>query len=193
MEEIWKDIVDYNNLYQVSNLGRVKRLETNITIFNKKTQYNKKVKGKILKNTKDKKGYLYVTLCKNGKTKKQRVHKLVAEAFLQKNNGFNEINHKNEKRDDNRVDNLEYCTHIYNLNYGNHNKKLSKSLIENSKVKIKIIQMDTKGNILNEFESLMEASRQTNIPEPNICACCKGVYKQTHNFIFKYKELPIKK
>ena len=106
MEEIWKDIVDYNNLYQVSNLGRVKRLETNITIFNKKTQYNKKVKGKILKNTKDKKGYLYVTLCKNGKTKKQRVHKLVAEAFLQKINGFNEINHKNEKRDDNRVDNL---------------------------------------------------------------------------------------
>ena len=80
-----------------------------------------------------------------------------------------------------------------NINYGNHNKKLSKSLIENSKVKIKIIQMDTKGNILNEFESLMEASRQTNIPEPNICACCKGVYKQTHNFIFKYKELPIKK
>ena len=70
MEEIWKDIVDYNNLYQVSNLGRVKRLETNITIFNKKTQYNKKVKGKILKNTKDKKGYLYVALCKNGKTKK---------------------------------------------------------------------------------------------------------------------------
>ena len=54
-------------LYHVSNLGRVKRLETNITIFNKKTQYNKKVNGKILKNTKDKKGYLYVTLCKNRK------------------------------------------------------------------------------------------------------------------------------
>ena len=93
MEEIWKDVFDYNNLYQVSNLSRVKRLETNITVFNKKTQYNKKVKGKILKNTKDKKGYLYVTLCKNGETKKQRVHKLVAEAFLQKINGFNEINH----------------------------------------------------------------------------------------------------
>ena len=69
MEEIWEDVVDYNNLYQVSNLGRVKRLETNITIFNKKTQYNKKVKGKILKNTKDKKGYLYVIYVKMGKQK----------------------------------------------------------------------------------------------------------------------------
>lgn len=188
MVEIWKDIKGYEGFYQVSNLGRIKRIEKQITMYNKNTKYNKVIKEKELKQTKNKKGYLYVSLCKNGEIKKQRVHRLVAEAFLEKKDGFNEINHRNEKRHDNRAENLEYCTHVYNLNYGNHNQKLSKTLRENNKNKIKIIQMDRKGNILNEYESLMDASRSTNIPEPNICACCKGIYKQTHNFIFKYKE-----
>ena len=92
----WKDIPGYEGLYQVSNLGEIKSLG------NGKTR-----KEKILRLTKDKYGYLYITLSENGKLKKFKVHRLVAMAFIPNPNNYTQINHKDENRSNNRVENLE--------------------------------------------------------------------------------------
>lgn len=110
-KEIWKDVVGYEGLYQVSNLGRVKSL------FRYK---------KILKQFEDNKGYLRVTLYKNNKSKSIKVHKLVAEAFIPNPNNYDCINHKDENKTNNRVENLEFCSFYYNLMYGTRVQRIAK-------------------------------------------------------------------
>ena len=106
MIEIWKDIEGYENLYQVSNLGRVKSLN-----------YNHTGKEKIMKAKKDK-GYLRVQLYKDGKPKFYSVHRLVATSFLPNPNNLSQVNHIDEDKSNNIVDNLEWCSAKYNSNYG---------------------------------------------------------------------------
>ena len=116
MEE-WKDIKNYEGLYQISSLGRVKSLpkERNNGINNEI----------ILKQCTDKKGYKRVNLYKNKKSTRVLVHRLVAEAFLNNPNNYPLINHKDENPSNNKVENLEWCTYKYNNNYGNRAKKFS--------------------------------------------------------------------
>ena len=132
-KEIWKDIKGYEGLYQVSNLGKVKALARE-----RNNQYsNKEI---ILKQSEDGKGYLQVILNKNGKRKGFKVHKLVTNAFLDKKCfkcmsnenileiDFNklEVNHKNEfEKNNNSVYNLEWCTRLYNCNYGTRNQRVN--------------------------------------------------------------------
>ena len=98
--EIWRDVIGFENLYLVSNLGNV------YSIHSKKQL-----------KLKDNKGYYNVTLFKNGKRYYKIVHRLVAEAFIPNPNNFKEINHKDENKINNNVDNLEWCDAKYNLNY----------------------------------------------------------------------------
>ena len=114
MKEIFKDIEEYEGLYQISNLGRVKSLK-----------YGKE---RILKPAKDKKGYLYVCLYKQGKMKIYRVHRLVAQAFIPNPNNLPQVNHKDEDKTNNASSNLEFCDAKYNNNYGNHNKKMGEKI-----------------------------------------------------------------
>ena len=106
MEEEWRDIRGYEGLYQVSNLGNVK-------------SFNNRIKHKnpmILKQTIDRKnGYLTVSLSRNGKKKIYRVHKLVASIFIDNSNNYPVINHKDGKKLNNCVDNLEWCTYKQNI------------------------------------------------------------------------------
>ena len=115
MEEIWIDIKGYEGLYQVSNLGRVKSLS--------KYAGNSLRKEKILKNYKDKDGYVKVILCKNNKTRFLSIHRLIAEAFIPNPDNLPQINHKDECKSNNSIDNLEWCSCKYNINYGNRTKK----------------------------------------------------------------------
>ena len=103
MEEIWKDIDGYEGLYQVSNLGRVKS-------FN----YNRTGKEMNLKpvNTCNGFGYLYVNLNKNGKTRLFYIHRLVAKAFLENPDHKSDVNHKDENKTNNCVENLEWWNQI---------------------------------------------------------------------------------
>lgn len=106
--EIWKDIKDFEGYYQISNLGNVRSLDRYV---NSKLKNNNKVKmkGKLKKTHIHKNGYVYVELNKENKVKGFRVHKLVAQAFLDNSNNLTQINHINGRKDDNRVENLEYC------------------------------------------------------------------------------------
>lgn len=106
MEE-WKTIDNYEDLYMVSTLGKVKSLKHN----------------RVLRPNIKHDGYMFVILCKNGKVKPFRVHRLVAQAFIPNPDNLPEVNHKDENKVNNTVENLEWCTSSYNINYGTRNHK----------------------------------------------------------------------
>lgn len=106
--ETWKDIKDYEGLYQISNLGRVKNIK----------------KQKILKPL-NINNYLRVVLSKKGKVQNKYIHRLVAETFIPNDNNYKEINHKDENSMNNQIDNLEWCNRKYNINYGTGNLRRS--------------------------------------------------------------------
>ena len=109
-KEIWKTIEENPN-YMVSNLGRVKSL--------KRIDSNKHpIKERVLKSCKVDGGYLAVVLCENGKRKTFLVHRLVAQAFIPNPNNLPQVNHKDEDKTNNTVENLEYCDQFYNNIYG---------------------------------------------------------------------------
>ena len=169
--EIYKDIEGYEGLYQVSNLGNVKSLGN-----------DKKRKEKILKPNKNNRGYLYVGLCKQGKIKMCKIHRLVAKAFIPNPNNYEEINHLNESKIDNRASNLEWCDHKYNINYGTHNQRSAASRKNNKKQGEQVLCLET-GKI---YPSIMEVERQTGFAHSNISKVCNGKLKQAYGFHWKY-------
>lgn len=167
--EIWKDISGYEGKYQISNLGRVKRLGNNKT---------KKEKIKIPAKNKD--GYLRVNLYKEGKYKTFTVHRLVAEAFIQNPNNYPCVNHKDENPSNNNVDNLEWCDYKYNSNYGTCQQrrveKQSKS----------VLQFTKDNEFIMEWLSTMECARN-GFNQGSVAACCRGERKTHKGFIWRYK------
>lgn len=105
--EIWKDIQGFENIYQVSNMGNVRSLDRVLS-------NGRHIKGVTLKQKYDKDGYCSVNLVNCRKRTYARVHRLVCEAFLDNPNHYKLVNHKNGIRDDNRVENLEWCDNSYN-------------------------------------------------------------------------------
>ena len=144
--EIWKTVKNYPN-YLISNLGNVKSVQrTRIIGRNKFVQKEKILKQHILN------GYAYVYLTKNSEIKGFRVHRLVAEAFIPNINEYPCVNHKDEDKTNNCVDNLEWCTHKYNNNYGDFKNKIAKSRYK------KVNQHDLEGNYIKTWNSLKQAS-----------------------------------
>lgn len=184
MEEIWRDIEGYEKLYQVSNFGNVRSLPRNTK------------KGRVLKHTRYKNGYLYLNLCKDGKSKHYYIHRLVAQAFLPNPDNLPQVNHRDENPSNNRVDNLEWCTSKYNNNYGSHNQKISEAqrgisrgpYSEETKRKksIPVAQLTKKGELIVIFYGATEAERQTGIAHQSINACCIGKRKSAGGFVWKY-------
>lgn len=183
MEEIWKPVVGYEGLYEVSNIGRVRSWFNN--------HYQKRKVPKILKYGK-RVGYFQACLYKNKGRKLLLVHRLVAQAFIPNPDNLPCINHKNEIKTDNRVENLEWCTYKHNLEYsGNiekareiaHSKQLWK--IANNVCKKPVLQYSKTGELVNEYESISKAEQQTGVY--NISACCLGKYKSAGGYVWKYK------
>ena len=131
MNEEWRPIEGYEGLYEVSSYGRVRGLDRYV-----KTCYEayRLYKGKILIPEKTKLGYLLVNLCCNGKVHKKYVHRLVAQTFVPNPENLTEVNHKNEVKSDNCVDNLEWCDRKYNINYGSRLEKSINTKIKNGYV-----------------------------------------------------------
>lgn len=172
--ENWRDIEGYVGLYKVSNLG-------NVMSFKGK-------KPKLLKPFNNGKGYLQVCLRNNNKSKNFQIHRLVAQAFLQNPNNCPVINHKDENPLNNNVNNLEFCTQKYNLNYGTRNERVSKALTNRKDLSKTILQFDKNGNFINEYPSVREAERKTGIYNENICSVCKGRYKSAGGYVWKFAD-----
>lgn len=201
MDEIWKDIPGYEGKYEVSNLGNVRSLN-----------YNHTGEIKLLKQGTNKKGYKLVNLCKNGKQKCYLIHRLVAMTFIPNPNNLPIINHKDENKVNNNVNNLEWCTYEYNNNYGTRNERTSEShkgkkgcwygkqLSEEHKKKISeslkgktskpILMYDKKGKFIRRFNSITEANEYFGKKRnySSICKCLKGRRKTAYGFIFKYED-----
>lgn len=177
--ELWKDIEGYEGLYQVSNLGNVKSLEKKIV---RSSGRNYIAKEKILKKDKCR-GYLRVSLIKNKKQIHKLVHRLVAEAFIPNPKNYNEINHKDENKLNNCVDNLEWCTRKYNSNYGTRCLRISK----NRRNKKKINQYDLNGNFIKTWNSAVDIRNYYNAYNTgHITKCCQGIYKQMYGYRWEY-------
>lgn len=172
--EIWKDISGYVGLYQVSNLGRVKSLTREIE---RKTG-NYKIQGKILSLIKMKNGYLRVGLYKNKKYKLHAVHRLVAQNFLNNPNNFPQVNHKNEVKTDNRVENLEWTTREKNINFGTRTERCKRKLSK------KVKGTNIKSGEIIVFNSTVEAGKN-GFSQSAVCTSCKN--KKPHKgYIWKY-------
>lgn len=179
MKEIWKDIKDYEGLYQVSNFGNIRRI---------KFINNKVEKDKITILKPNKSIYLQIMLCKNGKTKRKYIHRLVAEAFIENPNNYPYVNHKDENKHNNNVNNLEWCTRVYNMNYGTVKERISEShKKENLKARKAVIQYSKGMDIIKIYNGICEAEKNTNINRCSIIRCCKNKQRTAGGFIWKYK------
>lgn len=165
--ETFKDIKGYEGLYQIGSNGTVKSF------------YNGK--ERILKPGKSGKGYLQVCLCKDGKHKMYKIHRIVAETFLDNTDNLPCVNHKNEDKTDNRVENLEFCCYDYNNNYGTAPERISKKLSKT------VYQYNLDGVLVTEYPSAREVERQLGFNHSNIASCCRGNLKSVCGFIWKYK------
>lgn len=171
MQEIWKDIQGYEGLYQVSNLGRVRRLHKDYRCS----------KYKIISIKKQNNGYYRVCLSKYNKNKYFWIHRLVAQAFIPNPNNYPIVNHKDENPQNNVFSNLEWCTHKYNANYGHAREKMSAK-----STKRKVNQYDLNGNYIATYNSIKEASIITNSDRRYISQCCKQTYRTCNNYYWRY-------
>lgn len=164
MSEIWKAVPGYEGLYEVSNCGRVRSLDR--VVHRPKGDYVHK--GRILKPGIASNGYYTVNLSKDGKGDTKTVHWLVAKAFLPNPNNLPYINHKDEGRTNNHVDNLEWCTPSYNSRYGTTQKRLS------AKKSFAVEQYDLEGNYIRTFDTVHEAAEAVGVTSSVIINCVKG-------------------
>ena len=180
MIEVWKDIEGYEGLYQVSNLGNVRSLDR-IVDYGHSKAYRK---GKNLSGSYASGGYAQVQLNHNKKTKQELIHRLVAKAFIPNPNNLPCVNHKDENKRNNCVENLEWCTEKENINYGTRTVRRTKT------VSVPVVMCDLDGAGIMEFDSVNEAARKIhsiNIAG-NITECCKGRRKTACGYKWKYKD-----
>lgn len=184
-KEIWKDIPDYEGIYQVSNLGRVKSLaRTRKAAFGSYCL----VKERILKSGIDKDGYLQQSLCKNNKMKTFKVHRLVANCFINNPNSliFNQINHIDGNKLNNKVENLEWCDITHNnreaVKIGLKGGKPYRPRVDSTPIK----QCDKNGYFIKIYENLAQAVRISGISKTAISNCLNGRSKSSGGYIWVY-------
>lgn len=184
--EIWKDIEGYEGMYQVSNMGRVRALDRV-----KPNSGGQIAKGHILPQSDNGHGYRFVSLWKFNKGRRFYVHRLVASAFIPNPNNFPIINHKDENKSNNRYENLEWCTQKYNINYGNHMKRLKESYIANGNNR-PIDVYDMKGTFLKTFDCSNEVCKEIGINRRGLYLACQGVTKSYKGYRFAFHGEPLK-
>ena len=171
MVEIWKPVIGFEGLYEVSNMGRVKG-------------YN----SKILKPYESKDGYLQVSLYKDMKASKRYVHRLVASAFCLKPEFQCEVNHIDENKKNNCSENLEWVTHRKNIIHGSRIEKQRNTLLSNGKLQKRVACLSIDGELIQTFESIKKASELTGANQSSISQCCKEAqhYRTAGGYKWQY-------
>lgn len=173
--EIWKPVVGYEGVYEVSSFGRIRSLDRFRKYKDSTPDSLAFVKGKMLKGKIDKDGYIEYALCvgKHKQMKYYRAHRLVAQAFIPNPNNYPIINHKNEIKDDNRVENLEWCNNQYNIEY--------------SRAK-PILQFSKTDEFIKKWKSCAEIERELGLDHSSIQKCCIGKNKSRGGYKWGYAD-----
>ena len=179
MEEIWKPIKGYEGLYEVSNTGKVKSLN-----------YRGTKKEKLLTPKENNSGRLMVGLQNRNKPKYYLIHRLVAQAFIPNPNEYPEINHIDENPKNNVVDNLEWCTRIYNVHCYQRNHpdyaKSRKYVTRRKRLQMNVLQMSLDGKVIRKWENSRTVFVETGMSDWSISECCRGKRKTAYGYIWQY-------
>lgn len=167
--EMMKKIEGFDRYY-ISKTGQILDID-----------YDRTKKNKLLKQQTTLDGYKFVQLSKNGKIYNKRIHRLVAQAFIPNPNNYPQVNHKDEDKTNNNVDNLEWVTAKYNTNYGTRTQRAV------SKRKKKVLAYSLNGDFLFELESA-SCAEKLGFSQGHITSCCRGKRKKHKNIIWKYAQ-----
>lgn len=182
-QEIWKDVVGWEGLYKVSNLGRVKSLpklkKTPTTTF--------WTEERFIDGYEDKGGYLRVQLCRNGKSYHIALHRLVAEAFIGERKGLT-INHKDENKKNNHADNLEYLTRADNIRYGSGVRRSAENRRYNPLIGKAVNQYSLDGRFIRRYKSASLAAFLNGWGEcsSDIHQCCRRERHTANGYIWRH-------
>lgn len=180
--EIWKPVKDYEGLYEVSNLGRVRTLDKEVN-----DRWGTRIlKGKILNYQPNPLGYISITLNKNKKGKLGLVHRLVAESFIPNPDNKEQVNHINGIKHDNRLVNLEWCTRIENMQHALKNGLLNIHKGAKHHSSKRVAKFDLEMNFIKEYYNIRYAAECNGVTPTQIVRCARGQQKQTGGFIWKY-------
>lgn len=196
--EEWRDIKRYQGLYQISNLGRVKRLK-------RKSSNGRVLEERILKNQVERKGYIGISLQVDGVKHREKIHRLIAEEFIPNPKNKAEVNHINGIKNDNRIENLEWVTpgenqkHAYKLGLRvvtELQRKASRETIKKAmpfaycKTRKRINQYTKNEEYIRTWESIAEAIKELGLRKgtSKITECCKGKIKTAYGYIWKYEQ-----
>lgn len=185
MIEEWRPIEGYEELYEVSSYGRVRSLDRYVV---DSLGHRKFYKSKVLSPAKDTDGYLKVGLSYNGKCKKCLVHRLAAQAFIPNLDNLPEVNHKDEDKTNNRVDNLEWCTTKYNVNYGTARTRSIKTKVKKGYVNEENVGLSKEEYNKKKYQENKDkiCDRQRSYYQKNrdrICAQHKENYRKKKEMI----------
>lgn len=179
-EERWLPVAGFEGYYEVSDQGRVRSVDRVVTFKDGVTKRATRGKLLTLSAWNGAGNYLSVPLCKGGKTKKYGVHRLVATAFIPNPDNLPEVNHKDENKNNNRVENLEWCDRQYNNTYGT--AKMRAAITQGKPV----LQLDENGEIINAWPTAGMAAAFTKATQGGIDGCCRGENKTSGGYGWRW-------
>lgn len=183
--EEWRDIPGYEDSHEVSNFGRVRTKERIVLTRGRKYSFH----PRILKVRVNPHGYVVVFLSSTKYCKSQankRLHQIVLSAFIPKPQWANQINHKDENKLNNCLDNLEWCDGHYNMNYGTRIERYRAKVMNDPKRSKKVAQIDNEGCVMKIYPSLRQVKREKKFMPVHIRECCNGKLKSAYGYQWKW-------